>query len=122
MGAIHAVRFTGFIGETYRRYPFPLRQEDFKQKLEGHKTQAIFREMIENYAVRTQIPFVADSAKREVSVGEYRFSPERFHELVNYVWVGGMPRYRDERRPEYVLDMKNSLQRSTHWLFEGLTL
>ncbi len=38
MGAIHKVRFQGFIGDTYRKFPFPNRPVDFKQNPEGDKT------------------------------------------------------------------------------------
>ena len=30
-GAIHGVRYVGFLGEVYRRFPFPEKPEDFKQ-------------------------------------------------------------------------------------------
>ena len=39
MGAIHGVRYTGFIGELYRRYPFPPQTEKFKQNPEGSRTR-----------------------------------------------------------------------------------
>jgi len=31
MGAIHGVRFCGFLGELYRKFPFPQNPADFKQ-------------------------------------------------------------------------------------------
>jgi hypothetical protein len=120
MGAIDGVRFTGFIGETYRRYPFPQRQKDFKQKPEGSETQAVFREMVEKYANQVEIPFAADPSGSEVSVGEYRFTRSSFQEMIQYVWAGGYPRWKDNVRPGYVTAMKETIEKSGHWVFEGL--
>ena len=39
MGAIHGIRFSGFIGELYQRYPFPKESDDFKQNPVGFQTQ-----------------------------------------------------------------------------------
>jgi hypothetical protein len=122
MGAIHGVHFTGFIGETYRKYPFPRHPEDFKQKPQGHETQAVFREMIEKYANKVEIPFIADLEKQEVSIREYGFSRDAFLELVSYVWAGGYPRWQSETRPGYVREMKDAIGQSSHWLFDEFQL
>ena len=122
MGAICGIRFTGFIGETYKRYPFPQRKADFKQKPEGFKTKAAFREMIGKYAAVKEIQITADPGTEKVSIGEYVFGKEWFQELVKYVWAGGMPRWLDGRRPGYVLSMKNKVEQSGRRLFEGLKL
>ena len=122
MGAIHGVRLTGFIGETYRAYPFPARPEDFKQKPEGHETRPTFEKMVRAYADEEEIRFEGDPTEGEVSIGEYRFSREGFGELVRYVWRGGYPRWRDEVRPGYVLDLAAAISRCDHWLLRGLDL
>lgn len=122
MGAIHGVRFTGFIGETYRKYPFPQHPDDFKQNPQGHQTQAIFQEMIEKYTELIEIPFVADPGSREVTIGEYKFSGGAFLELVSYVLAGGYPRWRDDAGPGYVLKMKDAIEQSMYWLFDGFQL
>ena len=121
MGAIRGIRFTGFIGETYRKYPFPERQEDFKQNPDGHKTQAEFLEMIKEYGAAKEIPFIADPETKEAAIGEYGFTPGQFHELINYVWLGGMPRWKDNERPEYVYKIKEQVKNSNNWLFEGIS-
>jgi hypothetical protein len=120
MGAIHGVRFTGFIGETYRRYPFPGRAEDFKQKPDGHKTRGVISGMIRNYARAEESSFIADPGKKEISIGAYRFEVSVFQELVNYVWVGGYPRWLGGIRPDYVLEMKKEIDISRNWIFEGM--
>lgn len=122
IGAIRGTSFTGFIGETYRRYPFPQQPEDFKQNPEGFETQAAFAEMVGKYAQMREISLVARSVKQVISIGDYIFTRRWFQELVKYVWLGGMPRWRDDVGPSYVLDMKRAVEQSTHWAFEGIEL
>ncbi len=120
-GAIHGTRHIGFIGETYRRYPFPKQPEDFKQNPQGFQTRAEFTEMVEKYADKLDIRVSADPSSKQVAIGDCVFSRESFLELVRYVWRGGYPRWRDETRPEYVEALRQ-LEESRHWLFEGLRL
>lgn len=120
MGAIRGYRHVGFIGDTYLRYPFPAAPEDFKQKPEGHETRQRFVEMIEKYAPRSIISLEADRRGEMIAFGGIGFDRNGFHELVRYVWRGGYPRWRDEVRPSYVTEMKESLQSSESWLFDGI--
>ena len=120
MGAIHGVHYQGFIGELYRRFPFPERPEDFKQKPEGIKTRAIVEDMIAKYAEYIEIPFITDKEAQAVEIGAYRFSRPSFHELIKYVWRGGYPRWKDEIKPDYVLAMKREIEQKKIELFEGL--
>ena len=122
MGAIHGIRFTGFIGEIYRRYPFPEKPEAFKQKPEGYQSQALVRDMISNYAVQILLRVDANNRALEVDIGEYKFSRKTFQELVKYVWRGGYPRWRDGIRPDYVLDMKDNIASHPRGLFEKIQL
>ncbi len=117
MGAIHGVRFTGFLGDTYRRYPFPARPEDFKQQPEGHETRDVLLGLIEPYAESAAILFRADPVAGEVAIGDVRFTRAVFQDLVAYVWRGGWPRWRDEVRPDYVLAMQDAIAaRASNWL------
>lgn len=120
MGAIHGIRFSGFIGELYRRYPFPQEPEAFKQKPEGHLNQAVVREMISGYAGLSLLPVEANHRALEVDIGEYKFSRKTFQELITYVWRGGYPRWRDGSRPGYVLDMKTKIAGRRQGLFEDM--
>ena len=120
MGAIHAIRYTGFIGETYRRFPFPVNSEDFKQKPEGYRNREIVESMIEKYAEACPIPVITDENEQEISIGAYRFTRAEFHRLLNYVWRGGHPLWKDEVRPDYVMAMKQAAEQSGNSLFEDI--
>ena len=120
MGAIHGIRFSGFIGELYRRYPFPEEPEAFKQKPEGYLNQAVVREMISGYARQIPLPVEANHRTSEVDIGAYKFSRTMFQKLITYVWQGGYPRWRDGIRPDYVLDMKTKIEGRRHGLFEKM--
>ena len=54
---------------------------------------------------------------RTVSLAGVRFSPSGFRELVDYVWRGGWPRWRDDDPPGYVREMKAAVDASGHWVF-----
>jgi len=120
MGAIHGVHYQGFIGDLYRRFPFPEKPEDFKQKPEGVKTRGIVEEMIAQYAEQIEIPFIADKQTQTVEIGAYSFSRPSFHELITYVWRGGYPRWKDEAKPDYVLAMKRAIEQKKAGLFKGI--
>jgi len=119
MGAIHGFDMSGFIGDTYTLFPFPKDPSLFKQNPEGYKTQETIKGLIERYAHTTTIPVREDRYNNTVLIGEYLFSKEVFHELLNYVWLGGYPRWKDEIRPPYVIEMKEAIIHSTHPLFKN---
>ena len=120
MGAIHGIRFTGFIGELYRRYPFPQEPADFKQKPEGYRTQAVVRKMVNGYARLDLLSVEVNHLKLEVDIGAYKFNRKTFQKLITYVWQGGYPRWRDGIRPDYVLDMKTKIEGCRYGLFEKI--
>jgi hypothetical protein len=120
MAAIHGIRHTGFIGEVYKRFPFPKRESEFKQKPEGFHNRDWMISLLEKWAVRKTIPVRVDQEHETVSIGEYLFTKGVFHQLIQYVWVGGYPQWRDEIRPAYVMEMKFRLEESSNWLTLGL--
>ena len=122
MGAIYGIRFTGFIGELYRRYPFPADPLDFKQKPEGYRNQTVVRDLISEYASQVLLPVEANHRTLEVDIGAYKFSQTTFQELINYVWQGGYPRWRDGIRPDYVMEMKTKVKSNRRGLFEKIRL
>ena len=122
MAAIHGIRYTGFIGEVYKRFPFPKREADFKQKPEGFQNRAWVLSLLEKWAVSETISVRVDQQHETVSIGEYLFTKEVFHQLVEYVWVGGYPRWKDGIRPDYVMEMKSSLEKASAGLMRGLVL
>ena len=121
MGAIHGVRFTGFIGDLYRRFPFPRRPEDFKQNPEGHRTRDAVAGLIAGYADPRRIRVSVPAAGGIVDLGDYRFSRTQFQALVDYVWRGGYPRWRDGIRPPYVREMKERILGAQGGVFSGFT-
>ena len=120
MGAIHGIRFTGFIGELYRKYPFPVDPADFKQKPEGYRNQDAVRDLVSAYAAEALLPVQANHRALEVDIGAYKFSQAAFQELIKYVWQGGYPRWRDGIRPDYVMDMKIKVENNCRGLFEKI--
>ena len=122
MAAIHGIRYTGFIGEVYKRFPFPKREADFKQKPEGFQNRAWVISLLEKWAVSETTPVTVDQEKETVSISEYLFTKTVFHQLVQYVWVGGYPRWKDGIRPNYVMEMKRSLEKASAGLMRGLVL
>ena len=61
-----------------------------------------------------------DARKGEAVFGEYRFTRPVLHALLHYVWQGGYPRWRDEVRPDYVMNMKETVEARPHGLFDGI--
>ncbi len=120
MGAIHGVRHTGFIGELYRRFPFPRRPEDFKQNPEGYRTHETVASLIDGYGQARKIHVLAPAAGETVDLGDYRFSRLQFQALVDYVWQGGYPRWKDQVRPLYVATMKARLLENPRGIFKEM--
>ncbi len=119
-GAIQGWDLSGFIGRTYRRWPFPRREEEFKQRPEGWVNRAEAAEMIAEWAEAETIGVQAAADGEEASVGEYRFDRLAFQELIRYVYLGGMPRWRDGLRPDYVTAMIERVVSSSSPLMAGL--
>jgi len=120
MGAIHGVRFSGFIGELYRRFPFPRRNEDFKQNPKGSQTRPLVSGIIAKYAQPHEISVVISPERGEAEIGVYRFNRVQFQELIKYVWRGGYPRWKDEIRPDYVTGMRDIILQHSTGIFEGI--
>jgi hypothetical protein len=76
--------------------------------------------LAEQWAVSKALPVRVDRQRETVSLGEYLFTREVFHQLIEYVWRGGYPRWKDEIRPDYVMEMKFRLEESSNWLTRGL--
>lgn len=117
-GAIAGVNLSGFIGATYARCPFPAAPEDFKQSPEGQLGRDEIGRLIRPFGDAARITFARDLREGMVRIGPrattepYVFSEAGFARLVGYVERGGHPRWKDERRPAYVLEM---IQRLAEW-------
>lgn len=119
MGAINGVIFTGFIGELYKLFPFPAKPEDFKQKTGGYKTQKEVDAIIQKYAKLEPVKVIISRDENAITIGEYEFKKEQFHEVIAYIWRGGMPMWKDDIRPDYVEEMMKAVLNSNHWFFQG---
>jgi len=119
-GAIHGIRYEGLIGELYKKFPFPKREEDFKQKPDGEENRAVVEPVLKRYAKEISIGFYSDMDKGDVSIGKCIFRREIFQELILYIWRGGYPRWKDEVRPDCVLEMKDSIKKTNKRLFKGI--
>ena len=122
MAAIHGIRYTGFIGEVYKQFPFPKREAEFKQKPEGFQNRVWMTSLLERWATTQSVPVRADKENKTLSIGKYLFTKEVFHQLIQYVWAGGYPRWKGEIRPDYVMEMKGRLEKAGGWLAQGLML
>ncbi len=121
-GAIHGVRHTGFIGELYRRFPFPSHPQDFKQNPQGFQTQSQVLGIISDYAEPLEIPVDIERGGTRIQIGDYRFDRNQFQNLIDYVWYGGYPRWQDEIRPAYVTAMSDKILHNRTGIFEGIVL
>jgi len=75
--------------------------------------------MISPYAAAREIEFARLEGFR-IRIGEYIFDRDDFHALLRYVERGGFPRWQNDRRPEYVIRMREKLSRSANEIFSGL--
>lgn len=119
MGAIHGIRFTGFIGKLYTLFPFPDDPRAFKQNPDGSATRQRVIPHIEPVSKKEMILIEIDK-EAKAKIGSYLFDKAVFHELIRYVWQGGYPRWKDEVRPACVLEMKETIQKSNNSFFKGV--
>lgn len=119
MGAIHGVRFKGFIGTVYTLFPFPEDEKAFKQNPKGYQTRKRVIDQIEPVAEKKALTIEIFEAGQG-HIGPYRFSARVFRELIQYVWQGGYPGWKEEIRPPYLLEMKETLQKSPAPFFKGV--
>jgi len=122
MGALHGIDLRGFIGEVYKFFPFPKEREKFKQNPVGFRTRSLIETLIQKYGEKKKIQFVIRPKEDEIGIGEYLFNRTSFQKLIEYIWMGGFPRWKDGIRPDYVLRMKEMIEQSERSFFDGLTL
>jgi hypothetical protein len=116
-GAIGGYHLSGFIGRVYELFPFPTDPAGFKQQPEGDQNRGLVEPLLAEWAEPEAIAVSAPGPDSELALGSFRFSPAQFGRLVEYVWLGGMPRWRDGLRPEYVERLGQALERGGSGLF-----
>ena len=119
-GAIRGIHHTGFIGALYRLFPFPENSAEFKQKPEGKASPKMVQTLIAEYGRQSKIPFIEHPNEYEITLGAYRFAQAVFHQLLDYVWVGGLPQWKDGKRPGHVQQMKAAVSQSRRPVFKGM--
>ena len=120
--AIAGSDLSGFIGDVYRLFPFPREAQAFKQNFEGHSTREMIEALATTYAHARRIPVMVNPNREFIAIGNYAFNRPQFQALLSYVWLGGYPRWKDDVRPAYVLQMVASAQASVHPLFAGIAV
>lgn len=97
MGAIHGTHLAGYLGEVYRRWPFPKDPRAFRQRLGGEANRPQVEALLARTARPLTIELEAEGDWEVVRIGPYAFSRGEFLELLIYLWRGGYPRW---ERPE----------------------
>ncbi|MCP4020998.1 MAG: hypothetical protein GY729_04075 [Desulfobacteraceae bacterium] len=121
MGAIHGIRFKGFIGEIYKKFAFPGDQRDFKQNPLGYQTRSVVKSIIKPFSVQCDIGLTIQKSG-DASICEYIFKRPVFFELIHYVLEGGYPRWKDGILPGYAAEMKECLEKCTISYFRDFDL
>ena len=67
-----------------------------------------------------RIPVMMSPNGELIAIGDYAFNRPQFHALLLYVWLGGYPRWKDDVRPAYVVQMAAAAEASVHPLFIGI--
>jgi len=116
-GAIHGFEFTGFIGEVYKKYPFPENRTGFKQKPDGSQNRQVIEGVIQQFATQLKIGIIFSQADETIRFGDYVFEKAVFQKILSYVQAGGMPGWLMGRPPDYVKQMTAGTAVSEHWLF-----
>jgi hypothetical protein len=111
-GGIAGTHFSGFIGETYKKYPFPTDKNKFKQQTDGFKTRDDFERIIFDFGTDIELILRPDRTKERVSIGPCVFSQKNFSQLIQYVIQGGFPRWLNGIAPDYVINMKQRYERN----------
>lgn len=103
--AIRGWDLSGFIGATYKRFPFPADPAGFRQKPDTACNRDWTEEAIRAFGKERAIPLRWRAAASLVAIADIELTLEGFRELIAYVDRGGYPRWKDEVRPAYVSEM-----------------
>jgi len=121
MNAIHGIRCSGFLGDVYKRFPFPEDSGMFRQKPEGTTTRSTMEKIIQRFAKPEKIFLNVKGPENDVEIGPYKFSRKVFQDMVLYVWLGGYPRWTEGSPPAYIREMKQHIETSDHPVYQGIS-
>jgi hypothetical protein len=120
--AIAGISRQGFLGDLYRRWPFPQNRADFVQKTQGKATDKQVTLAIAGYGEQRKFAV----ASFDVGSGPcldlcgYHFDQKGVRHLFEYLWQGGMPGWENKKRPDYLLETVAMIPKSgSFWLGEN---
>ena len=119
-GAMTGADLSGFIGEVYRLFPFPKEPAAFKQNPDGHSTRERIEALAATFIPPGRVPVMVNPNGEFIAIGDYAFNRPQFHALLLYVWLGGYPRWTNNVRPPYVVEMAGAAASSVHPLFANI--
>ena len=90
--------------------------------MDGKVNRAVVENLINQWGQQVKILVEVEAQSQSVKIAELLFSKAAFHELVAYVWRGGMPGWQDKLRPDYVRKMKDAINTSIFPIFENFKL
>ncbi len=117
--AISGLNYTGFIGEIYKLFPFPKELSQFRQDPEGEKTRQLVLTILEKYSKAKDIVFYLDAIRGLIKIGRFLFNKDQFYSLLNYIWLGGYPRWKENKRPGYLIEMYQAIMECKNPIFKG---
>ncbi len=109
-GALSGSRLTGFIGDVYRKWPFPRNRAEFKQDPAGARHRGVVEEILAGWARPTEIPVGRPTGSDRVSIDGFVFDRPVWDRLIAYVVRGGLPAWRGGLGPGYVTTMTLALR------------
>ncbi|RLA04182.1 MAG: hypothetical protein DRQ47_03825 [Gammaproteobacteria bacterium] len=109
-GAIAGTHFSGFIGEIYKKFPFPKNIANFKQQSTCYKSRSLFENLIQEFATPKDLVLGVDKSKAQFSIGSYEFTQATFLQLIDYVIQGGYPKWQDGIAPDYVSKLQKNFK------------
>jgi hypothetical protein len=109
-GALSGTRLTGFIGDVYRKWPFPQDRAEFKQDPAGERNRGVVQALLARWARPLNLPVTRAAGSGTVSLAGFVFERLVWEKLIAYVVRGGLPAWRDGVTPGYVTAMIEALQ------------
>jgi hypothetical protein len=120
IGNIHAAMAHFYqqdlLSDVFQRFPFPEDPLAFRQHPDGWKNRKALEAILPSHTHREQVTISFHKPQEAVLFGEYEFHKSVFSRVLQYLFRGGMPMWRDGVPPVYVLEMMRAVGASQFWL------